>query len=96
MVAVALKLVRPGTGVFQVQDGSLTAVTPVSWTVWAAGRIYPPEGTYWVEATTGTTLEHRGQETVPLTLPAAVTITKGDHLLIQQRQDGQAIRISPA
>ena len=93
---MALKLVKPGTGVFQVQGGSLTAVTPVSWTVWASGRIYPPEGTYWVEATAGTSLEHRGQETVSLTLPAVVTVAKGDHLLIQQRQDGQAIRVTPA
>ena len=32
---------------------------------------------------------------VPLTLPAVVTIAKGDHLLIQYMKDGQAVRISP-
>lgn len=82
-------------GVFQARDGSLTAVTTVSWAVWSLGRIYPPEGTYWVEATTGANLEHRGQETVSLTLPAVVTVTEGDYLLIKQRQDGQAIRVTP-
>lgn len=96
MRTVALKLIKPGPAVFQVKDGNLTTVTPVTWTVWAAGRIYPPEGTYWVEATQGASLEKRGSETVPLTLPAVVTINKGDHIIIQARQDGQAIRITPA
>ena len=67
----------------------------VAWTVWPIGRIYPPEGTYWIEATTGTNLEKRSTEMVPLTLPAVVTIAKGDHLLIQYMKDGQAVRISP-
>lgn len=80
---------------FQVQGGSLTAVTPVTWTVWPLGRIYPPEGTYWVEATTGATLEHRGQETVSLTLPTAVTITDGDYLLLKSMQNGNSIRVTP-
>lgn len=93
---MALKLVNPGTGVFQVQDGSLTAVTPVSWTVWASGRIYPPEGTYWVETTPGVNVEKRGSETVKVTSPQVVTIAKGDHLLLQFVQDGQAIRVTPA
>lgn len=93
---MALKLIKPGPAVFQVQDGTLKAVTPVTWTVWAAGRIYPPEGTYWVEATTGANVEKRGTEIVPLTLPALVTFDKGDHLLLQFMKTGQAIRISPA
>lgn len=93
---MALKLVKPGTGVFQVQGGRLTAVTPVSWTVWALGRIYPPEGTYWVEATAGTALEHRGQENVSLTLPVVVTITDGDYLLLKTMQNGNSIRVTPA
>lgn len=93
---MALRLVRPGPAVFQVRDGSLTAVTPVSWTVWSSGRIYPPEGTYWVETTPGVNAEKRGTETVKVTSPQVVTFTKGDHLLLQFMQDGQAIRVTPA
>lgn len=93
---MALKLIKPGPAVFQVKDGSLTAVTPVTWTVWAAGRIYPPAGTYWVEATTGTIMKKNRSESAPLALPAVVTIAESDLLLIQQMQDGQAIRITPA
>ena len=93
---MALKLVKPGPAVFQVQDGQLTAVTPVTWTVWAAGRIYPPEGTYWVEATPGLNVEKRGSETVNITPPTLVAFRDGDYLLIQQREDGRAIRVTPA
>lgn len=92
---MALKLVKPGPAVFQVQGGSLTAVTPVTWTVWAAGRIYPPEGTYWVETTPGVNIEKRGSETVKVTSPQVVSFTKGDHMLLQFMQDGQAIRVTP-
>ena len=93
---MALKLIKPGPAVFQVQGGQLTAVTPVSWTVWGVGRIYPPAGTYWVESTAGTNVEKRGTETVALTFPAVVTFAKGDYLLLQFIQDGQAIRVTPA
>lgn len=96
MVAVALKLVRPGPATFTVQGGQLTAVTPVTWTVWAAGRIYPPAGTYWVQATAGVNAEKRGSETVKITPPTLVRFTDGDHLLLQFMQDGQAIRLEPA
>ena len=96
MVAVALALVRPGPATFTVQGGQLTAITPVSWTVWSAGRIYPPAGTYWVETTPDVNLEKRGSETVKVTSPQVVTFTDGDHLLLQFMQDGQAIRITPA
>lgn len=96
MVTVALKLITPGPAVFQVQDGSLIAVTPVTWTVWSMGRVYPPEGTYWVEFTPDANLEKRGSETVKLTSPQVVRFTDGDHLTLQFKQDGQAIRISPA
>ena len=93
---MALKLVRPGPAVFQVRGGQLTAVTPVSWTVWPTGRIYPPEGTYWVETTPGVNLEKRGSETVNVTPPTLVSFKDGDYLLLQFRQDGQAIRLDPA
>ena len=92
---MALRLVRPGPAVFQVQDGKLAAVTPVTWTVWTVGRIYPPAGTYWVETTPGAHLEKRGSETVKVTSPQVVTFTSGDHLLLQFMQDGQAIRVTP-
>lgn len=92
---MALKLVKPGPAVFQVQGGKLAAVTPVSWTVWPVGRIYPPEGTFWVEFTEGVNLEKRGSETVRLTAPALVSFTEGDILLLQFRKDGQAIRVTP-
>lgn len=92
---MALKLVKPGTGVFQVQGEKLVAVTPVTWTVWAAGRIYPPEGTYWVETTPGVNVEKRVSETVKVTSPQVVTFTKGDYLLLQFMQEGQAIRVTP-
>lgn len=92
---MALKLVKPGTGVFQVRDGNLVAVNGVTWTVWGVGRIYPPEGTYWVETTAGATVEKRGSETMRVTSPQVVTLTKGDHLLLQFMQDGQAIRVTP-
>lgn len=92
---MALKLVKPGTGVFQVRDGNLVAVNGVTWTVWPAGRIYPPEGTYWVETTPGVNAEKRGTETVKIVSPALVTVTKGDHLLLQFMQDGQAVRVTP-
>lgn len=93
---MALKLIKTGPAVFQVQDGSLTAVTPVTWTVWALGRIFPPEGTYWVEFTPGVNIEKRGSETVQITSPQVVTFTKDDYLLQQLKQEGQAIRITPA
>lgn len=93
---MALKLVKPGTGVFQVQSGKLTAVTPVSWAVWTTGRIYPPAGTYWVETTPGVNIEKRGSETVKLTSPALVTVGADDLLLLLYMQDGQAVRVTPA
>ena len=96
MVVVALTRIATGPAVFQVQDGSLTAVTPVTWTVWSAGRIYPPAGTYWVQATAGVNVEKRGSETVKITPPTLVRFTDGDHLLLQFMQDGQAIRLEPA
>lgn len=92
---MALTLIKPGPATFQVRDGSLIAVTPVTWTVWAAGRIYPPEGTYWVETTPGVNVEKRGSETVKVTSPQVVSFTKGDYLLLQFMQDGQAIRVTP-
>lgn len=92
---MALKLVKPATGVFQVRDGNLVAVNGVTWTVWPVGRIYPPEGTFWVEFTEGVNLEKRGSETVRLTAPALVSFTEGDILLLQFRKDGQAIRVTP-
>ena len=95
MVAVALKLIKPGTGVFQVQDESLRAVNSVTWNIWAIGRIYPPAGTYWVEASAGLQVEKRGTDTVELTLPTAVTIADGDHLFLQNRQEGFSVRVTP-
>lgn len=92
---MALKLVRPGPAVFQVQDGKLTAVTPVPWVVWSIGRIYPPPGTYWVETTPGVNIEKRGSETVKLTSPALVTVGADDLLLLLFMQDGQAVRVTP-
>ena len=92
---MALKPVKPGTGVFQVRDGNLVAVNGVTWTVWSAGRIYPPEGTYWVETTPGANMEKRGSETEKVTSPQVVSFAKGDHLLLQFMQDGQAIRVTP-
>ena len=92
---MALKLVRPGPAVFQVQGGRLTAVTPVTWTVWGVGRIYPPAGTYWVETTPGVNAEKRSSETVQITSPQVVTFTKDDYLVLQFMQDGQAIRVTP-
>lgn len=96
MVVVALTRIATGPATFTVQGGQLTAVTPVTWTVWAAGRIYPPEGNYWVEATPGLKVEKRGSETVNITPPTLVHFTEGDYLLIQQREDGRAIRVTPA
>lgn len=93
---MALKLIKPGPAVFQVQGGKLAAVTPVTWTVWSAGRIYPPKGTYWVETTPGVNIEKRGSETVKVTSPQLVSLTDGDHLLLQFMQDGQAVRVTPA
>ena len=92
---MALKLIKPGPAVFQVQGGNLTAVTPVTWKRWEAGRIYPPAGTYWVETTPGVNVEKRGTETVKTTSPALVTFADGDYLLLQFMQDGQAVRITP-
>lgn len=96
MVVVALTRIATGPATFTVQGGSLTAVTPVTWTVWGAGRIYPPEGTYWVEVTPGLNVEKRGSETVKITPPTLVRFTDGDHLLLQFMKDGQAIRLEPA
>lgn len=93
---MALKLITTGPAVFQVQDGSLTAVTPVSWIVWAIGRIYPPAGTYWVEASAGLQVEKRGTDTVGLSLPTAVTIADGEYLFLQNRQDGYSVRVTSA
>lgn len=92
---MALTRIKTGPAVFQVQGGSLTAVTPVSWAVWGVGRIYPPEGTYWVETTPGVNVEKRGSETVKVTSPQVVSFTKDDYLLQQSKQDGQAIRVTP-
>lgn len=92
---MALKLVKPGTGVFQVRGGDLVAVNAVEWQVWSQGRIYPPAGTYWVERTEGVNLEKRGSETVKITAPALLTFAEGDYLLLQFRQDGQAVRVTP-
>lgn len=93
---MALTRIATGPATFTVQGGQLTAVTPVAWTVWGAGRIYPPEGTYWVEATPGLNVEKRGSETVNITPPTLVAFKDGDYLLIQQREDGRAIRLEPA
>ena len=92
---MALKLVKPALGVFQVRGGNLVAVNAVAWQVWSIGRIYPPAGTYWVECTEGVNLEKRGSETVKITAPALLTFAEGDHLLLQFMQDGQAIRVTP-
>lgn len=93
---MALKPITPGPAVFQVQDGSLSTVTPVTWTVWASGRIYPPPGTYWIEATDGANTEKRGSETMKITPPTLVRFTDRDYLLLQFMKDGQAIRLEPA
>lgn len=92
---MALKLVRTGPAVFQVRGGYIAPVRPTSWAFWQSGRIYPPPGTYWVETTSGVSIEKRGSETVKLTSPALVTVTDGDYLLLQFMQDGQAIRVTP-
>ena len=41
-------------------------------------------------------VEKRGSETVKVTSPQVVSFTKGDHILLQFMQDGQAIRFTPA
>lgn len=92
---MALRLVKPGTGVFQVRDGALTTVNGVSWTVWAAGRIYPPEGTYWVETSPGVNMEKRGTVNTSLTAPCVTTFTQGEYLLLQFMKDWQAVRVTP-
>lgn len=93
---MALKLIKPGPAVFRVQGGQLTALTPVTWTVWSIGRIYPPAGTYWVEASAGLQVEKRGTDEVGLALPTVVTIDDGEYLLLQNRQDGYSVRVTPA
>lgn len=93
---MALTRIKTGPAVFHVRGGKLTPVGATSWTTWAVGRIYPPEGTYWVETTPGVNVEKRGTETVKITSPALVTVTDGDYLLLQFMQDGQAVRVTPA
>lgn len=92
---MALKLIKPGTGVFLVRGQRIAPVNATTWVYWASGRIYPPAGTYWVEATPGTNVEKRGTETVKLTTQQVVSFADGDHLLVQFMQDGQAIRVTP-
>ena len=96
MVVVALTRIATGPATFTVQGSQLAPATTTGWTHWAAGRIYPPEGTYWVQATAGVNVEKRGSETVKITPPTLVRFTDGDHLLLQFMQDGQAIRLEPA
>ena len=91
---MALKLVRSGPAVFQVREQRLAPVN-TTWTFWGLGRIYPPEGTYWVETTPGVNIEKRGSERMEVSSPALVTCTDGDHLLLSNMQDGQAIRVTP-
>lgn len=81
-------------GAFQVQDGKLAPLGAATWTYWGLGRIYPPAGTYWVEATTGTAVEKRGNETLELNPPGPVTVAEGEFLLLMNMQNGQAVRVS--
>ena len=93
---MALTRVATGPATFTVQGGQLAPAATTGWTHWAAGRIYPPPGTYWVQTTDGVNVEKRGSETVKITPPTLVSFKDGDYLLLQFMQDGQAIRLEPA
>lgn len=82
-------------GVFQVWEGRLTPINGVKWAYWGLGRIYPPAGTYWVDATAGVTVEKRGNVTESLSFPAVVSFQEGEYLLLFNKQDGQAVRVTP-
>lgn len=82
-------------GVFRVRDGVLSPLGGVTWKYWAAGRIYPPAGTYWVDVTAGVTVEKRGNVTESLSFPAVVSFQEGEYLLLLYKQDGQAVRVTP-
>ena len=90
----ALEEALVNNGAFHVREGKLTPLSEVKWTYWGLGRIYPPVGTYWVEATVGVSVEKRGKANVRLTLPGPVTFDEGDFLLLLSMKDGQAIRLS--
>lgn len=97
--AVKATISRAKPVYFTTDDGSewyIVGGTPAGWRTWAAGRIYPPAGKYWVEISDGVTAENRPtQAGVSLKQASMATITDGDYLLALYSKPGHTIKITP-
>ena len=74
----------------------ITTTPKPSWSVWSAGRVYPPAGRYKIELFNGENVEIRPSGTgVSLPAVSIQTIQDGDYILAMFSRAGQKILITP-
>ena len=94
---MALKKIDNGRVAFTYTGTEWQVVggTPDGWRTWAAGRIYPPAGTYWVEITDTTQAELRPSQTgTKLKSQQLLTIPEGEYILIMYPTLGDAVLLT--
>lgn len=75
---------------------SITTTPAPSWTIWGAGRIYPPAGRYKIELLNEATAEIRPSgKGVSLPAMSIQTVQDGGYILAMFSASGQKILITP-